>query len=48
MGSYFYWRVIDIKIEEVNLDDLKKVYGNNSRTNDKAIKYVANLNSLKT
>lgn len=33
--------MIDIKIEEVNLDDLK-VYGNNPRINDNAIKYVTN------
>ena len=33
--------MIDIKIEEINLDDLK-VYGNNPRINDNAIKYVTN------
>lgn len=33
--------MIDIKIEEVNLDNLK-VYGNNPRINDNAIKYVTN------
>lgn len=33
--------MIDIKIEEVNLDNLK-VYGNNPRINDNSIKYVTN------
>ena len=40
-GANFYWSVIYINTQEIKLEDLK-VYENNPRINDKAIKYVAN------